>query len=162
MPVAGGVAVILLLDAAVSSASAKVGDTFSLHAADDVVQSGHIVIAKGAHGEGEILLAEHSGGNGHPGKLGLQFDWISANDGERIKLSNTPRQSDGDATKGAASTATIASYLILGPLGLFAHNFVHGHDITVETTSKLTAYVDHTVHVAPGKKGDSPSDSFAK
>jgi hypothetical protein len=152
--VTAGLPLDVHLDAQLSSSSAKVGDTFSFQAANDVVASGLVVIQKGAQGQGEVMQAESAGGNGHSGKLAIQFDWIMSTDGSKIKMSVTPRSAEGEGKTGAASTATIASYVFLGPLGLFAHNFVKGKDITLEPTTKLTGYVEHTVHVKATQKAD--------
>jgi len=144
------------LDAPLSSASAKVGDKFAFQSNGDIAVDGVVVVAKGAQGEGEVAIAESAGSNGHPGKLGLQFNWIAAVDGSKVALSDTQHSDEGEQKKGAASTATIASYLILGPLGLFAHNFVRGRDITLDEKTKLKAYVDHTVHVGSQVKESVP------
>lgn len=156
-----GLPIPVTVDAPISSSSAKVGDTFSFKSTEPVVVNGIVVVLKGAQGRGEVTLAEHSGGNGHPGKLGLQFDWIAGIDGNKIALSNTPRSADGEEKKGASSTATIASYLVLGPLGLFAHNFVHGRDVTLDDSTILKAYVDHSVHVVSQTQDVVPA-GFAK
>ncbi len=145
--VPGGLPVKVLLIAPLSSSSAEVDQEFTFKAAEDIVANGKIVVEKGAEGEGKVAVAEHAGANGHPGKLGLEYEWISSVDGSRIPLSATANQEVGEGKKGAASTATIASYIVLGPLGLFMHNFVHGKEITLDTRTPLTAYVDHTVHV---------------
>jgi hypothetical protein len=153
--VVAGLPISVHLDAPLSSGSARIGDTFSFQAIDDVVSDGWVVIPKGAQGQGEVVQAEGAGGNGHQGKLGIQFDWITSVDGSRIKMSVTPRSSEGDSKVGAASTATIASYVLLGPLGLFAHNFVKGKDIVIDPATKLTGYVEHTVHVKATQQADS-------
>jgi hypothetical protein len=156
--VSAGVPIVIELDAPLSSGSAKVGDTFSFHAVDDVVSDGWIVVPKGSGGQGEIVSAEGAGSNGHAGKMALQYDWIVSADGSKIKMSVSPQSSEGEGKGGAASTATIASYLLLGPLGLFAHNFVKGKDATIETTTKLKAYVEHTVHVKATQKAEQTSE----
>jgi hypothetical protein len=156
-----GTPVDIHLDAPLSSGSAKVGDKFAFQSNGDIAIDGVVVIAKGAQGEGEVALAEGAGSNGHPGKLGLQFNWIAAVDGSKVALSDTQHSDEGEQKKGAASTATIATYILLGPLGLFAHNFVRGRDITLDEKTKLKAYVDHTVHVASQVKESVPA-GFAR
>jgi hypothetical protein len=156
-----GTPVEVRLDSQLSSGSAKVGDKFAFKAFSDVVVDGWVVVQKGAEGQGEVALVEGAGGNGHAGKLGLQFDWIAGVDGAKIPLSDTQRTDEGEQKKGAASTATIATYVLLGPLGLFAHNFVRGRDVTLDENSKLRAYVDHTVHVASQTK-ESVAPGYAR
>jgi ABC-type transport system substrate-binding protein len=143
----GGTALKINLKDQLASNTTHTGDPFQFAAQNDVVVNGYVVIAKGALGAGAVTNAESAAGNGHPGKLALRFDWIYGVDGAKVALSDVPSQQDGEAKKGAASTATIASYVLLGPLGLFAHNFVHGHDVIVKPDQTIPVYVADTVHV---------------
>jgi hypothetical protein len=131
----------------ISSATAQVGDLIEVSATEDVVVDGFIVVRKGAGGQAEIQSVERAHGNGGSGKLGIQMDWIAAVDGERIRLSSTQKTASEEDRGGSSSTATILSYALLGPLGLFFHNFAHGKDVIIDQTKVLTAFVDSTVHV---------------
>lgn len=158
--VLGGTPLKVSLIEPVASNTAHAGDKIHFKAIDDVTVDTWVVIPRDAVGEGSVVSAEGAGGNGHPGKIQLQFDWIYGADGLKIKLSDVAANANGDAAKGAASTAAIASYLVLGPLGLFAHNWVHGKDVTVKTDQKIAIYVAQTVHVTPKTKVSS-TDGFA-
>jgi hypothetical protein len=158
--VPGGTLLKVSLIEPVSSNTAHAGDKIHFKAIDDVTVDSWVVIPRDAVGEGSVVSAEGAGGNGHPGKIQLQFDWIYGADGLKIKLSDVASNANGDAAKGAASTAAIASYLVLGPLGLFAHNWVHGKDVTVKPDQKIAIYVAQTVHVTPKTKVSS-KDGFA-
>ena len=158
--VPGGTPVKVMLVEQVASNTAHAGDKIHFKAVEDVTVDGWVVVAHDAVGEGSVVSAESAGGNGHPGKIQLQFDWIYGSDGLKIKLSDVATNANGDAAKGAASTAAIASYLVLGPLGLFAHNWVHGKDVVVKTDQKIPIYVAQTVHVTP-KVRVSSTDGFA-
>lgn len=160
VPVPAGTPIKISVVEQIASNTAHTGDKFQFKALDDVALDGWIVVAKNALGEGEVVSAEGAGGNGHPGKMQLQFNWIYGADGLKLKLSDVPSSANGDAAKGAASTAAIASYLVLGPLGLFAHNFVHGRDIVVAPDRKIDVYVAQNVHVTPKEKVTS-ADGFA-
>ncbi len=158
--VPGGTPLKVSLIEPISSNTAHAGDKIHFKAIDDVTVESWVVIARDAIGEGSVISAEGAGGNGHPGKIALQFDWIYGADGLKIKLSDVASNANGDGAKGAASTAAIASYLVLGPLGLFAHNWVRGKDVTVKTDQKIAIYVAQTVHVTPKTKVSS-TDGFA-
>ena len=158
--VPGGTPLKVSLIEPISSNSAHAGDKIHFKAIEDVTVDSWVVIPRDAIGEGSVLSAEGAGGNGHPGKIQLQFDWIYGADGLKIKLSDVASSANGDGAKGAASTAAIASYLVLGPLGLFAHNWVHGKDVTVKPEQKIAIYVAQTVHVTPKVKVSS-TDGFA-
>jgi len=158
--VPSGTPVKISLIEQIASNTAHAGDKIHFKAIEPVVVDGWVIVASGAIGEGEIISAEGAGGNGHPGKMQLQFNWIYGADDLKIKLSDVPENSNGEGAKGGASTAAIASYLVLGPLGLFAHNFVHGKDVIVKTDQKIQVYVAQNVHIVPTKQLTT-ADGFA-
>ena len=131
----------------ISSATAQVGDVINILAAEDVSIDGFVVIRKGAGGEAEIKSVERAHGNGGSGKLGLQMDWIAAVDGEKIALTSALRTASEQDRGGGSSTATILSYALLGPVGLFFHNFAHGKEVVVDSSKVLSAFTDATVHI---------------
>jgi hypothetical protein len=141
----------------ISSATATEGDLVAIVVTKEVDSNGWMVIPKGANGQATITKVDHAGGNGHGGQLALTMDWIFSADGGRIQLSTVNHNSEEGGNKGAASTATIVSYLLLGPLGLFAHNFVRGKDVTIDTDKVFVIFVDHDVHVDSTQKGAAPA-----
>lgn len=145
----------------ISSATAKVGDTFAIAAQSDVAVGGWIAIKKGAPGQGEILAVTPAGSHGKPGSLGVQMDWVYAADGEKVKLGNQDSTQEGEGKTGVASTMTILSYALLGPLGLFAHNFVKGKDIVVDDTHPLQTYISDSVYVIATNREDGQASGFA-
>ena len=145
----------------VSSSNANVGDTFQFRADNDVVVNGWIVIARGAPGQGEVASVERAGSHGHPGNLGLKFDYIYGVDGKKIRLSTTNKKQQGEERGGASSTATVASTLLLGPVGLFAHNWVKGRDVTIDSSRALDAFVDSTVHIVATTHGSDANAGYA-
>jgi hypothetical protein len=156
--VAGGTTVVVSLQEPVSSNSANEGDTVPIVVDDEVDSSGWVVIPKGSNGQATVSLVDHAGGNGHGGKLGLTIDWVYSADHGKILLSNVNHGAGDDTDKkGAASTATILSYVLLGPLGLFAHNFVRGKDVTIPTKQTFHVFVDHDVHVQATQKAQAPA-----
>ncbi len=156
----GGTALKVALVDKVSSATANAGDTFAVKATDDVSVDGWVVIPKGAGGQGEVVSVDRAGSHGHPGSLGVQMDWIFAADGEKIHLTSQRKTQEGESKAGASSTMTIISWAFLGLPGLFAHNFVHGRDIEIDSTHPLDAYTADTVHVVASTKS-GVNDGFA-
>jgi len=131
----------------VSSGSAKVGDTFQIQAAEDVVLSGMVVVRKGAGGQGHIVDSDSAGGNGHSGAIALAFDYVYAADGGRIALSEAPQKQSEEDRKGASSTATIIGFATFGLGGLFGHNLAHGKQKTIDQTNVMSAFVADNIHV---------------
>ena len=158
----GGTPVTVVVSEKISSATANVGDTFDIEASQDVIIDGWLAIKKGAPGQGEILAVDRAGSHGHPGSLGVQMDWVYSVDGHKVKLTSQRKTEEGQGAAGAASTATILSYVFLGPLGLFAHNFVKGHDVVVDSTHPLPAYIDDSVYVLATERGEGPDSNFAQ
>ncbi len=158
--VPGGTIVQVSLTEPISSATAQVGDQVAVHVVKEVDVGGWLVIPAGSPGHATVTMVDHAGSNGHGGKLGVSIDWVFSQDGGRIVLSPTSHASESGQQKGAASTATILGYVLLGPLGLFAHNFVRGRDVTLNTQQVFTVFVDHDVEVATTTKATNPNAGF--
>jgi hypothetical protein len=156
--VPGGTPVTIRMVDTIDSGTANVGDTFEFKADDDVVINGYVVIARGAEGRGEVTKVDRAGTHGHPGSLGIQLDYIYAVDGEKIRLDTVSKTETGEDRKGASSTATIIGYATLGIGGLFAHNFVKGRNITLDSSKTYSAFVDNTVHIVSSQRGAAPAD----
>lgn len=139
----------------ISSATAQVGDVVTIAATEDVIVDGYVVILKGAGGQGEITAVERAHGNGGSGKLGIKMEWITAVTGEKIALTSTRKTASEEDRGGGSSTASILSYALLGPLGLFAHNFAHGKDVILTPTKVLSAYTEASVHIVTSKVAGS-------
>jgi len=142
-----------------SSATAAVDDQVAIVVRKPVVINGYLFIAEGANGHATVTSVEHAAGNGSGGKLAITIDWVYAVDGGKIKLSQTNHASESGVCKGASSTATIATYLLLGPLGLFAHNFVRGKDVTITTKQNFVVFVDHDVYLVAQPYGGASPES---
>jgi len=157
--VPGGTIVKVSLSEPLSSATAKEGDQVAIQVVKEVDVNGLCVIPKGSPGHATVETVETAGSNGHGGQLGLVMDWVYSEDGGKVKLSPSNHASENGQQKGAASTATILSYVLLGPLGLFAHNFVRGRDATIDTKKVFQVFVDRDVHVVTTAK---PTDSVGR
>jgi hypothetical protein len=157
----GGTAVPIRLVDSIDSGSANVGDTFEFKADDNVVVNGYVVVARGAEGRGTVSSVERAGGHGHAGNLGLKFDYVYAVDGEKIRLEGVKKNKNGEGNAGASSTATIAGTLLLGPIGLFAHNWVKGKNVTVDSSKVFTVFVSDTVHVVSNQRATASDNGFA-
>ncbi|MGC8485101.1 MAG: hypothetical protein ACP5O6_05640 [Candidatus Baltobacteraceae bacterium] len=141
----GGTSIAYRVVGDVSSATAKVGDTFAIRAVHDVTANGWIVIARGATGQGEVVSVDGAGPHGHAGSLKLRMDWIYGVDGNKIQLTDQDRTAHGQSEKGKSSTLTVVSAVFLGIPGLFAHNFVRGKDVTIDRNHTYHAFVDRSV-----------------
>lgn len=158
--VPGGTTVQVSLEEPISSATAHVGDQIAVRAVQEVDIGGWCVIPAGSPGHATVTMVDQAGSNGHGGQLAISIDWVYSEDGGRVVLSPTNHASENGQRTGASSTATILSYVLLGPIGLFAHNFVRGRDVTLDTNRVFTVFVDHDVVVATNAKATSPGAGF--
>jgi len=156
--VPGGTSVVVALAEPISSGTAHVGDQVAVVVKKEVDVNGWVVIAAGANGHATVTTADAAAGNGSGGKLALTIDWVYSTDGGKIQLSATNHASETGDKKGAASTATLLSWALLGPVGFFAHNFVRGKDVTIGPDKTFTVFTDHDVHVAEVQKTDQGFD----
>jgi hypothetical protein len=147
LSVPGGASVPIHFATTVSSSTAKAGDTFQIVAAEPAVVGGTVFVAKGAAGEGQVVSVSPAGKSGKQGTISVQFLTIYGVDGTSIPLSSTDRTRSGKNKTGSSNTANVAGVVLLGPLGLFSHNFVKGKDIVITPDAKFTAHVDHAVTV---------------
>lgn len=129
-----------------SSGTATVGTPFTFVAATNVIVNNHVVIKKGANGSGRVASVEKAHGKS-AGKMSLQLTSVHAVDGTLVPLSGTHGNMHGNPEKGKASTATVAATILLGPIGLFAHNMVKGKDVTVSPDHTIQAWVASTTRV---------------
>jgi hypothetical protein len=151
--VPGGTNVSVSLSEQLSSASATTGEIVPIISNNEVDVNGWLVIPKGSPGQATVTTVDKAGSNGHGGQLALTLDWIFSADGGKIRLSNVNHSSENGDNKGAASTATLLSWVLLGPIGFFAHNFVRGKDVTVNTDKVFAVFVDQDVHVDATQRG---------
>lgn len=154
--VPGGTQVPVHVLGSISSGGAKIGETFTIQAASDVVVNGYVVIRKGAQGEGTIGRVDQAGGNGRSGAMQLTFNYIYAVDGGKIRLSDATQKQAEEDRKGASSTATIIGFATFGIGGLFGHNLAHGRNVTIDESKTLSSFVADTVHVVSSEtsRGD--------
>ncbi len=143
----GGTPIRVHLTTKLSSRTAFVGDRFGINVVNEVRVGNRLVIPAGAYGIGEIVSAENAGSNGNEGKLGLQFDYVYALDGQKVRLTQALSAVDGENKKGAASTLTVIMFPLFGASGLFAHNFVKGAEAYIEPETAFPVAVEHTVQV---------------
>jgi hypothetical protein len=139
--VPAGTPVAISLTAPLSSGTATVGQSFAITTAEPVVVGTTVVVPKGAHGIGVVKKVNKAKGKG-AGEITVAFTNVVAVDGTKVALSEVDHSHTGSAQTGKSSTATIAATIVLGPIGLFAHNMVKGKDVTLDPTAKLPSFVD--------------------
>lgn len=121
----------LVLDAPVTTRTAKPGDTFPLHVAEALAVDGQVLIPSGAPAVGQVIHAQKAGAFGKAGELIVTVRYVEL-DGRRIKLHKLQPRTGRDRT--TAGTVVAAA---VGPFGAF----VRGGQIDLPTGSAMTSYL---------------------
>lgn len=130
-----------------SSATATMGDRFSIGLSDDVPLGDGVMLRDGYRGVGEVTAADKRGFIGKAGELNVRLNYLRVGD-QRIPL----RASRGQEGKSGLG-ATVALTVLFGPLGLLKR----GKDIEVQKGQEMTAFVDQDVDlVLPLAAAPSP------
>ncbi len=137
VPVPAGTAITAHLVDSLSSSTSSAGQTFSIVVAEPLVLQGWVVAQKGAAGQGHVVAVAKTSTGGHGPSVSVQFDWITAVNGQHIEIV---------ATKGKSSP------LVFGTEGPFAGNFQKGKDVTIGPDLAFPVYVgvDRVVTVNAG------------
>lgn len=98
--------------APLKSGKAKVGQTFQIVTAADVLQDGTVVIPKGTEGLGRVTFSKGGGSFGKAGQMELAFTSLTLG-GRTIALQGKYRE-EGSGNGGAATGAVLAGGLIGG------------------------------------------------
>jgi hypothetical protein len=113
--------VVLQIDSAVSSKTARRGDKFSLTMISDLVVDGAVVVPLGTKGEGEVVHSAGVGFGGRAGELILAARFLQVGD------AHLPLQSFRISKAGANNTAeAIGVAAAAGVVGAVAAMFITG------------------------------------
>lgn len=117
---AAGTPVFVMLDADLSTMTAKLGDRFPVVVLHDIVERETIVVPKGATGYGEVTFTTNKGAFGKPGIIGITLRQLQIGD-RRFALSGRYREegaNNNGATAAAMFTVGVFSAFIKGKPGV--------------------------------------------
>ena len=132
-------AVPLVIDAELASNKAKVGDTFALSVARDVMAGSVVVIPRGTHAIGAVKTRSGKGTLGKSGKMEVEMRSLDLN-GRVVTLTGGSRQ----AGKGNGA-ATLGTLLLFGPFAAA----VTGTSARFRKGRAFTAYTAEPIVVTP-------------
>ena len=139
-------------DDAISSASAAVGDEFTIESSDPITLANGVTLPAGLMGMGEVTAAHKRGMMGKGGELSVRLDYLRVGT-SHIKLRGSKGGSGSDAMG-----ATVALVVLFGPLGLLKH----GHEMTIDKGQLVKAYVDQDIDVVlPTTAAGTPTSGQA-
>jgi hypothetical protein len=129
--VAAGTRIRFHVDAPLSSATSKTGETFAFTLLDAIQTTGERVIPSGTKGSGTLLLSGHAGSGGHEGDLTLGLDTLDLGGGQTLHFDNVRFEVNGRNRKAASS--------ILGfvPIVGYAAMFMRGSDVRIDPSTPI-------------------------
>ena len=140
-----GTAVTLVFDRALTSQTAKVGDSVRLHVKDNVKVGAKTVIKKGTHVTGALTEVKHRQRYGVNAKIMIALNPVMSTYGSKISLDHrqSGRQSGGKKSEQAAG-ASVGGAVLLGPVGLVGGYFVTGKRVVIKVGDLLPTEVAKT------------------
>ena len=124
--VAAGTRIRFHVDAPLSSATSKTGETFAFTMLDPVQTTGVRVIPSGTKGSGTLLLAGHAGSGGHEGDLTLRLDTLALGDGRTLRFDNQRFEVNGRNRKAASGILGFVPFVGYGAM------FIRGNDVRID------------------------------
>lgn len=124
----------------ISSKESKVDDKITFEVIDDVKVNDLVVLKQGATAAGFITEAEPRKRMGRKGKLAFSFDYVTAPDGQKVKIrANVNKEGDSDVNTVVITTAVAA--VLLWPAAPF-FLLRRGKDIGVVKGTEFNTFLD--------------------
>lgn len=141
-----GTEVILAFDQALSSKTAKVGESVALHVKNSVKIAGSTVLAAGTKVTATISQVDKRKRYGINAKMRIVLNQVRSTYGEMITLEPRSKgQYVGGKKSNEAAGATAGGAILLGPVGLVGGYFIHGKPVTIKVGDELVTEVAQTV-----------------
>lgn len=121
----------------VNAKKLKAGDVIRYKVAEDVVQDGMLVFAKGQPGEGTVRKVTQARNFGRDARLEVDFHTTKAMDGTDVKTFVGEESKQEMKSYAMAAGASVAGMLLLGPIGIIGGAFVKGKNIDLPEGTEL-------------------------
>ena len=141
-----GTEVSLVFNQALSSKTAKVGQSVSLHVKNDVKIGSQTVLGRGAKVTGVLSQVDKRKSYGVNAKMRIALNPVKSVYGQMINLEPLSKGNklSGKKTSQAAG-ATVGGAIIAGPVGLVGGYFIHGKSVKIKVGDMLLTEVAQTV-----------------
>ena len=121
----------------INAKTMKAGDTVQYTVAEDVLQDGMLIFAKGAPGSGVVKKVEQASNFGRDAKIDIDFQTATAMDGTSVDMTLGAEAQEKMETMAMAAGASIAGMIVLGPIGIIGGAFVKGKNIDLPAGTEL-------------------------
>ena len=147
-----------------NSATTQKGERVEFEVAQDVILDNVLVIPRGSKGSGVVSKVITAGKMGRDGKVELEVKEIKAFDGTTIALGLDEDAKRMNESLQIAVGASIAGFVIFGPIGALGGFFVEGKDVSVPAGTEIYVGVRNDAEVlglvVPGSASGSPAPAL--
>ena len=139
----------------VNAKKLKVGDTIHYKVAEDVVQNGMLVFAKGQPGVGTVKKVRQARNFGRDAEIETDFHTTKAMDGTDVTTFVGEEAKKELKSYALAAGASVAGMLLLGPIGIIGGAFVKGKNIELPAGTELFIQTknDTVLYAVPTTEG---------
>ncbi len=121
----------------INAKNLKVGDEIKYQAAEDVIENGVLLIAKGAPGVGTVTKVVQARNFGRDAEVNIDFKTMRAIDGTDVETMLGEESKKQMESMAMAAGASVAGMVLLGPIGIIGGAFVHGKNIDLPEGTEL-------------------------
>jgi hypothetical protein len=115
----------------------KEGDTVKYQVAEDVIENGILLFAKGAPGEGVVTKSVPARNFGRNAEINIDFKTVKSVDGTTVDMFLGEKAKKEMQQLAMAAGASAAGMVLLGPVGIVAGIFVQGKNIDVPAGTEM-------------------------
>lgn len=121
----------------VNAKNLKAGDTIDYQVAEDVIENGSLIFAKGALGQGTVTKVVQARNFGRDAEVVIDFKTARAIDGTTVDMFLGEEAKKQMKTMAMAAGASLAGMVLLGPVGIIAGIFVNGKNIDIPAGTEM-------------------------
>jgi hypothetical protein len=115
----------------------KAGDKIEYQVAEDVIENGMLVFAKGALGEGNVNKVVQARNFGRDAEVAIDFKTARAIDGTTVDMFLGEEAKKQMKSMAMAAGASLAGIVLLGPVGIVAGVFVNGKNVNLPAGTEM-------------------------
>ncbi|MGN0941859.1 MAG: hypothetical protein ACI4OA_09165 [Selenomonadaceae bacterium] len=121
----------------INAKNLKKGDQIEYQAAEDAIENGLLLFAKGAPGYGTVQKVTQARNFGRDAEVEIDFESLRAIDGTDASMLLGEESKKKMESMAMAAGASLAGMLVLGPIGVIGGAFIHGKNIDLPAGTEL-------------------------
>lgn len=132
-----GTLIKIRLDQNLSTKTSKTGDMVTFSVVDPLRIGKTVVIKRGAFAQAQLERVRSPGRFGRNGSLKIKYLFVTGANKKNIPITIGAKSAKTNESLGYATGASVAGYMILGPVGLFGSALVKGKHIDIPAGTVL-------------------------